>query len=125
MLLPSSSEGWPKVLSEAMAYGVVSVASNVSCIPQILGTTGAGLSLRPDDLDGFAAAVVRLARDPERWSAVSRAAVATAQSFTYDSYLTEVRRLFQEMGLLPSKTPSLDKGECTPGGGAARSERSR
>ena len=65
MLLPSScSEGWPKVLSEAMAYGVVPVASNVSCIPQILGATGSELTSEPGDLDGFAATVVRLASDP-------------------------------------------------------------
>jgi glycosyltransferase involved in cell wall biosynthesis len=100
MLLPSScSEGWPKVLGEAMAYGVVPVASNVSCIPQILGATNADLSLEPCNLAGFAATVVGLAGDPERWKSASRAAVGTAQSFTYDRYLTAVGQLFQEMGL--------------------------
>ncbi|MFQ5434176.1 MAG: glycosyltransferase family 4 protein, partial [Anaerolineae bacterium] len=36
LVFPSATEGWPKVLSEAMAYGVVPIAGNVSCIPQIL-----------------------------------------------------------------------------------------
>jgi glycosyltransferase involved in cell wall biosynthesis len=112
MLLPSScSEGWPKVLSEAMAYGVVPVASNVSCIPQILGATSAGLYLEASNLDGFAATVVRLAKDPERWKAASRAAVTTAQSFTYDRYLSAVRQLFQEMGVSTLCTPHIGEVE--------------
>jgi glycosyltransferase involved in cell wall biosynthesis len=102
ILLPSTcSEGWPKVLSEAMAYGVVPVASNVSCIPQVLGTTSDELSLEPFDVDRFAATIVGLAGDPDRWRSASRAVVATARSFTYDRYLTAVQQLFREMDLSP------------------------
>src|SRR5205085_4697947 len=40
-LLPTAaSEGWPKVLSEAMAFGVVPVAGAVSSIPQYLRELG-------------------------------------------------------------------------------------
>ncbi|GIU78035.1 MAG: glycosyl transferase [Bryobacteraceae bacterium] len=42
-LLPSrASEGWPKVLSEGMAWGAVPVASTVSSIPQYLERFGCG-----------------------------------------------------------------------------------
>src|SRR5262249_37246445 len=44
MLFPSDSEGWPKVLSEGMAYGVVPVASDVSSIPQYLRESGTGIT---------------------------------------------------------------------------------
>jgi len=47
ILLPSTSEGWPKVLSEAMAYGVVPIASDVSAIPQILSEVNTGFALPP------------------------------------------------------------------------------
>ena len=40
MLFPSESEGWPKVLSEGKAYGVVPVTSDVSSIPQYLREFG-------------------------------------------------------------------------------------
>src|SRR4029453_15431516 len=44
LLLPSrASEGWPKVLSEAMAFGAVPVASAVSAVPQTFADTGAGI----------------------------------------------------------------------------------
>jgi glycosyltransferase involved in cell wall biosynthesis len=100
MLLPTScSEGWPKVLSEAMAYGVVSVASNVSCIPQILGPERAEFSLEPADLGAFAATVIRLCGDSQRWKSESEAMIYIAQAFAYERHLTAVRELFQEMGL--------------------------
>ncbi|MBP6016370.1 MAG: glycosyltransferase family 4 protein [Candidatus Promineofilum sp.] len=94
ILLPSRSEGWPKVLSEAMAYGVVPVAAAVSSIPQILGETGAGVSLAVDDVEGMAEAITRFVADPEAWAAAGRAGVAAAPRFTYRAYQAAVAGLF-------------------------------
>lgn len=96
ILLPSRSEGWPKVLSEAMAYGVVPVAAAVSSIPQILGATGAGVALPVEDTDGMAAAIAALAADPAAWSAASRAGVTAAHRFAYSAYQAAVANLFAE-----------------------------
>ena len=58
-LLPSSSsEGWPKVLSEAMAYGVVPIASSISSIPQILREAGSGKTFPPDKIISFVNAIL-------------------------------------------------------------------
>lgn len=95
LLFPSVSEGWPKVLSEGMAYGVVPVASNVGSIPQYLGDTGVGITLDPDDLEGYVAAIAAYARDPERWREESKRAVAAAEIFSYDAYLQKLARLLQ------------------------------
>jgi glycosyltransferase involved in cell wall biosynthesis len=94
ILLPSRSEGWPKALSEAMAFGAVPVAAAVSSIPQILEAIGAGVAFPPDDIDGMAGAIVRLAADPAAWSAASRAGVAAARLFTYRAYQAAVAALF-------------------------------
>jgi glycosyltransferase involved in cell wall biosynthesis len=94
LLLPSrSSEGWPKVLSEAMAWGAVPLAGAVSGIPQMLGELGTGRALPPRDVGGFAAAIVSSIADPERLAAESRRAVEAAGEFTYDRYLTDVGAL--------------------------------
>ena len=37
LILPSKSEGWPKVVAEAMFWGCVPIASKVSCVPDMLG----------------------------------------------------------------------------------------
>ena len=94
ILLPSRSEGWPKVLSEAMAYGVVPVAAAVSSIPQILGETGAGVALPVDDVAGMAGAIAGYVAEPGRWAAASRAGAVAAHRFTYSAYQSAVAGLF-------------------------------
>ena len=95
-LLPSRTEGWPKVLAEAMAYGVVPIASAVSSIPQILRECATGLALPAEDAESFAEAVAAYVADPERWRAESRAGTLAADRFTYEHYLRQVRALLLE-----------------------------
>jgi len=102
IVLPSSSsEGWPKVLSEAMAYGVVPVASNVSSIPQYLQRFGAGKTLDPEDVNGFVQAVCDYIVHPEEWREQSENAVRAAAAFSYAEYLLRVQSLLglEEPGL--------------------------
>lgn len=60
-VLPSSREGVPLALLEAMSGGVACVASEVGGIPGVL--SGAGVLVPPGDEDGFVAAIRRLAED--------------------------------------------------------------
>jgi glycosyltransferase involved in cell wall biosynthesis len=115
ILLPSRSEGWPKALSEAMAYGVVPVAAAVSSIPQILAATGAGVALPPEDIDGLAEAIAQLAADPPTWSAASRAGVAAARLFTYRAYQEAVAALFARAWGVALPVPARS-GELEPVG---------
>ncbi|HSV73496.1 MAG TPA: glycosyltransferase [Chthonomonadales bacterium] len=92
VLLPSASEGWPKVLSEAMAYGAAPVCSDVSGIPQHLARFGCGHALPWNDVEGMADAIAGYARSPERWLEDSRRAVEAARLFSYGEYLRAVRR---------------------------------
>ena len=95
ILHPSlSSEGWPKVLSEAMAYGAVPIASTISSMPQILAAAGAGVAVPAEDTAAAAEAIVRYVNDPEAWSAASRAGVAAAPQFGYRAYQRAVAGLF-------------------------------
>jgi glycosyltransferase involved in cell wall biosynthesis len=89
-LLPSSTEGWPKVLGEAMAFGAVPLAGAVSCIPQMLGRANAGIALPVDDTGAFAAEIERLVRNPDAWKRLADCGQAAASGFTYEAY---VRRL--------------------------------
>lgn len=103
LLFPSTcSEGWPKVLSEGMAYGVVPVAGRVSSIPQYLERFGTGGAYDPEDLDAFVRAAAWYASHPEVWKEQARQGVAAAASFGYPHYLEAVRRLLHlEAGSVP------------------------
>ncbi len=125
ILLPSQSEGWPKVLSEAMAFGVVPVAAAVSSIPQILSDTGAGVALPPDDIDGMSAAIARFVTEPDTWSAAARAGVAAAHRFTYRHYQAAVAALFAETWGARLRIPSTRSSSIFPAVGEPESLHSR
>lgn len=115
ILLPSQSEGWPKVLSEAMAYGVVPIAGAVSSIPQILGSTGAGVTFAPGDIRGMSDAIQHYAQDPASWTAASRAGTVAAQQFSYRTYQQAVTDLFARAWGLRLKQPPADDRTPTAG----------
>jgi glycosyltransferase involved in cell wall biosynthesis len=94
VILPSSSsEGWPKVLSDAMAYGAVPIAVVVSSIPQYLEKFGTGKTFPADDLQRFVEAVKSYLQNPQIWKEESERGVEAARQFTYESYLNEVSKL--------------------------------
>jgi glycosyltransferase involved in cell wall biosynthesis len=94
MLLPSDTEGWPKVLSEAMSHGVVPIASNVSAIPQILNQTKAGVALPVDAVDEFVGAIIGIMGDSQKWKEMSLAGIEAAPLFTYERYLMALDEMF-------------------------------
>ena len=96
LLLPSTGEGWPKVLSEGMAYGVVPIAGAVSCIPQVLVAAGCGRSVDPLAVEEFAGAIADYWQSPQRWVKERNAGLEAARRFTYEAYLDALRQAFQD-----------------------------
>jgi glycosyltransferase involved in cell wall biosynthesis len=88
LVLPSRSEGLPRVLIEAFSRGRGVVASRVGGIPDIVTHGETGLIVEPDDAGALADALVRLLSDPalaERLGGAAHAAVepwlATPEEF--------------------------------------------
>jgi len=97
ILHPSTaSEGWPKVLSEAMAYGVVPLASTVSSIPMILEDTKAGLAIPSKELQAYADAILRYTKDIDAWKRASMNGIAAGKRFTYEHYLADIKIMFKQ-----------------------------
>lgn len=94
VLLPSRTEGWPKVLSEGMAYGAVPIASAVGSIPGVLAELGLGIVADARATEEMVEGIARYVADPARWQAESARAAAAAPQFSYDTYREAVRRLF-------------------------------
>jgi len=80
LLLPSAWEGLPMAVLEAMALGVPAVASAVGGIPEAVEDGQSGLLCAPGDLDGFTAAVRRLAGDADLRARITAAARQTVAS---------------------------------------------
>ncbi|HTJ00124.1 MAG TPA: glycosyltransferase [Dongiaceae bacterium] len=96
LVLPTNcSEGWPKVLSEAMAYGAVPLTTAISSIPQLLEEFGTGRALTERSAAAFAAVIQEYLRNPAEWEQQSRRALVAAERFSYDNYLLAVRDLLK------------------------------
>jgi len=95
ILLPTiSSEGWPKVLSEAMMFGVVPLASDISSIPQIFSSAGTGIGIPSNDIDVYIKTIQSIINNPKEWIKMSIAGISSAPQFSYERYLLAVDEMF-------------------------------
>lgn len=81
----SASEGFPKVVLEAMAAGLPVVTTRVSVLPQLI-EGGAGILLTEADAKELAEAVTRLGSDPDAYWLMSSRAIETARDFSLEKW---------------------------------------
>jgi glycosyltransferase involved in cell wall biosynthesis len=79
LVLPSYSEGLPRVLMEAGAAGVPIVASDIAGVREIVRDGESALLVPPHDVPALAGALQRIAADPALGPRLAGAAHATVQ----------------------------------------------
>lgn len=78
-VLPTRGDNLPVSILEAMASGLPVISTRVGGIPEQIEDGATGYLVEPDDVDGLAAALGRLAADPERRDAFGRAGAAKVE----------------------------------------------
>ncbi len=97
-VLPSESEGFGRVLVEAMAMGCPVVATNVGGIPDIVLDGETGLLVEPANPVAFAHAVRTLLDEPTRAARLGAAGRARAEStFSLGAHVDAVERVYDEV----------------------------
>jgi len=91
-VLASSTEGWPKAMTEAMAFGLICIGSNLGLIPTILGD-GRGLTVPPRDVPALSEALRSIICAPENCEGMRARASEWAQRFSLESMRNELRAL--------------------------------
>jgi glycosyltransferase involved in cell wall biosynthesis len=92
LVLVSETEGFPKVIAEAMAYGLVAVGSDIGFIREMLAD-GRGVPVAPGDATGVATALRRIVDDPDGAAAMSRRAAAWAGRYSVEALQDGLREL--------------------------------
>jgi len=92
LVLTSETEGWPKAIAEAMAFGVVCIGSSRGFVPQMLAE-GRGIVVSPRDVPSLAAALCEIATHPEEFDRMRIAAAAWAQSYSLEGLREALREL--------------------------------
>jgi glycosyltransferase involved in cell wall biosynthesis len=94
VVLPSLSEGWPKVVAEGMFWGCLPIASRVSCVPNMLGNGERGLLLDLR-LDNDVSAIETLLSDTNLYQDKANKAMEWSRQFTMDAFENEIKMLLQ------------------------------
>lgn len=95
LVLPSvHSEGWPKVIAEAMCHGLICIAVDHGQVGRMLENRGI---LLPDgETIRFAEAIESIAADPSKFKSMSRDASLWSQNYTLDGLRRSLAELLQD-----------------------------
>jgi glycosyltransferase involved in cell wall biosynthesis len=101
--LVSEAEGWPKAITEAMAFGLVPIGSNRGLVPKML-EDGRGLVAPPGDVDALANLLADIARNRESYTPMRRAAAEWSQQYSLTGLQKAIRDLLLDKWDLSAPT---------------------
>ena len=93
LILPSKSEGWPKAIAEAMFFGVIPIATNISCVGWMLDEGRRGLLIE-NDL-GITCDKIYKSIKNDNLASMSIASSQWSQKYTLDVFEREIVKLLQ------------------------------
>lgn len=92
LALVSETEGWPKAIAEAMAFGLVCIGSERGLVPWML-SEGRGLTIPPGDADALATCLRQIVADPARYQAMAQRAAAWSRNYSLEGLRDALRQL--------------------------------
>jgi len=95
-VLVSATEGWPKAIAEAMAFGMVCVGASRGMVPQML-QDGRGFVVPPGDRGALASRLQEMVRmSAAERTEMSRRAAEWGQRFTLENLREALRGVMVE-----------------------------
>jgi len=95
LILVSKSEGWPKVIAEAMFWGCLPISSKVSCVAYMLGYGKRGKVIE-SNVDDITKEIKYYINNPKIWDESVSQAVKWSREFTLDRFEKEIGKLLDE-----------------------------
>ena len=92
LILASKSEGWPKVVAEAMFWGCVPLATPISCVNNMLDHENRGLLLTTN-VEKDTQKVLDLINNPKEYHKKAQNAVSWSQQYTTEKFENEIKKI--------------------------------
>lgn len=105
LALVSASEGWGKAITEAMAFGLVCVGSELGVIPWLLGEAR-GRTVPPNDVSALTETLRKIAANPAEHLQMGQRAAAWSQRFSLEGLGEALRELLYRSWQLPEFAPT-------------------
>jgi len=94
IILASKSEGWPKAIAEAMFFGVIPIATAISCVPNMLDYGNRGLLIEPD-LNLAKGTIANALNDVEKLKLMSENATKWSQQYTMEVFENNIIKVLK------------------------------
>jgi len=92
LLFISKSEGWPKVVTEAMSWACLPITSNVSCTPFMLGNGKRGSIVKPN-VEEIVTVVEEYISNEDKYNKQVKKAMEWSRQFTMEKFEEEIGKL--------------------------------
>lgn len=92
LILPSKSEGWPKVVAEAMFWNCLPIATKISCVPYMLDYGHIGILLE-ENLKEDVLQIQSILEDEKKYQIMSQKAQVWSREYTLEFFEAEIKKL--------------------------------
>jgi glycosyltransferase involved in cell wall biosynthesis len=104
-LYPSLFEGFGLPVLEGMQFGVPTIASNASSLPEVAGD--AAILIAPEDVEAWAQAMLRLSTDAQECARLGASGRARAARFDRGSRARALLALYEEARATPKRARGM------------------
>ena len=95
LIFLSQSEGWPKVVAEAMFWGCLPITSDVSCVNYMIGEGSRGSIAKPN-VDDIVNKIKYYLEDPKTMKTQSQTAMEWSRQFTLEKFEDEIAQFVKK-----------------------------
>ncbi|RRO22864.1 glycosyltransferase [Flavobacteriaceae bacterium 14752] len=96
LILPSQSEGWPKVVAEAMFWGCIPIVTPISCVPWMLDHGHRGVLMDVQNLNQTIDKLKSFKDTPKDLEQLSTKAAEWSRQYTLDKFELEIQKLLDK-----------------------------
>jgi glycosyltransferase involved in cell wall biosynthesis len=94
LILVSRNEGFPMVIPEAFSYGLVTIATRIAAIPEIIISNYNGLLTDLEDISGLVKSLIFLHSSPMEFNRISENALNSSKLYSFKAHCNKLESFY-------------------------------